>query len=111
MENVLLAIFVLAMILFFKHGTKGFTSSSAILLGIICGYIVAFIMGFVLPTTGVTADGVEYTVYLKSGSNNFYLILIFVFAISSHCAVVTFATFSLCGFPDPFWISLRFRSP
>ena len=61
MENLLLAIFVLVMILFFKHGTKGFTSSSAILLGIACGYVAAFIMGFVLPTTGVTADGVEYT--------------------------------------------------
>ena len=61
MENLLLAIFVLAMILFFKHGTKGFSSFSAILLGIVCGYVVAFIMGFVLPTTGVTADGVEYT--------------------------------------------------
>ena len=61
MENLLLAIFVLAMILFFKHGTKGFTSSSAILLGIVCGYVAALIMGVVLPTTGVTADGVEYT--------------------------------------------------
>ena len=61
MENLLLAVFVLAMILFFKHGTKGFTSFSSILLGIICGYIAAFIMGFVLPTTGITADGVEYT--------------------------------------------------
>ena len=61
MENLLLAIFVLAMILYFKHGTSGFTSSSSILLGIICGYIAAFIMGIVLPTTGVTADGVEYT--------------------------------------------------
>ena len=61
MENLLLAIFVLAMILYFKHGTKGFTSSSSILLGIICGYIAAFVMGMVLPTTGVTADGVEYT--------------------------------------------------
>ena len=60
-ENLLLAIFVLAMILFFKHGTKGFSSFSAILLGIICGYVVAFIMGLVLPTTGITADGVEYT--------------------------------------------------
>ena len=56
MEN-----FVLAMILYFKHGTKGFTSSSSILLGIACGYLAAFIMGFILPTTGVTADGVEYT--------------------------------------------------
>ena len=61
MENLLLAIFVLAMILFFKHGTKGFTSSSAILLGIVCGYVAALIMGVVLPTTGVTVDGVEYT--------------------------------------------------
>ncbi|MBR5312228.1 MAG: purine permease [Clostridia bacterium] len=60
-ENLLLALFVLAMILFFKHGTKGFTSSSSILLGIVCGYIAAFIMGFILPTTGVTADGTEYT--------------------------------------------------
>ena len=61
MENLLLALFVLTMILFFKHGTTGITSSSAILFGIICGYIAAFIMGMVLPTTGVTADGVEYT--------------------------------------------------
>ena len=61
MENLLLAIFVLAMILYFKHGTTGFTSSSSILLGIMCGYAAAFIMGLVLPTTGVTADGVEYT--------------------------------------------------
>lgn len=61
MENLLLAIFVLAMILFFKHATKGFTSSSAILLGIVCGYVAALVMGFVLPTSGVTADGVEYT--------------------------------------------------
>ncbi len=61
MENILLALFVLIMILYFKHGTKGFTSSSAILLGIICGYIAAFLMGFILPKTGVTADGVEFT--------------------------------------------------
>ena len=61
MENLLLAVFVLAMVLFFKHCTKGFTSSSSILLGIICGYIAAFIMGLVLPNTGVTAEGVEFT--------------------------------------------------
>ncbi len=61
MENILLAVFVLFMILFFKHCTKGFTSSSSILLGIVCGYIAAFVMGFVLPTTGVTPDGVEFT--------------------------------------------------
>ena len=61
MENILLAFFVLAVILFFKHNTKGFFSSSSILFGIIAGYIAAFIMGFVLPTTGIGADGVEYT--------------------------------------------------
>lgn len=61
MENLCLALFVLVMILLFKHGTKGFASSSAILLGILCGYVAAVIMGMVLPTTGVTAEGVEYT--------------------------------------------------
>jgi len=61
MENLCLALFVLVMILFFKHCTVGITSSSAILFGIIAGYIAAFVMGLVLPTTGVTADGVEYT--------------------------------------------------
>ena len=61
MENLLLAILVLVMILLFKHGTKGFLSSSSILLGIVCGYAAAFVMGLILLTTGVTADGVEYT--------------------------------------------------
>lgn len=61
MENLLLALFVLIVILIFKHCTKRFLSSSSILLGIIAGYIAAIVMGFVLPTTGVTADGVEYT--------------------------------------------------
>lgn len=60
-ENLLLALFVLIMILIFKHGTKGFTSSSSILLGIMCGYVASVIMSFVLNTKGVTADGVEYT--------------------------------------------------
>ena len=60
-ENLLLAIFVLVVILLFKHWTKGFLSSSSILVGIIAGYLAAIVMGFVLPTTGVTADGVEFT--------------------------------------------------
>ena len=47
--------------LFFKHWTTGFLSSSSILIGIVAGYLAAFIMGFVLPTTGVTAEGVEFT--------------------------------------------------
>ena len=36
-------------------------SNSAILIGIIAGYIAAFVMSLVLPTTGITADGAEYT--------------------------------------------------
>ena len=61
MENLGLGLFVLIVILCFKHGTKGFFSSSSILFGIIAGYIAAFIMGMVLPTTGVTAKGVAFT--------------------------------------------------
>jgi NCS2 family nucleobase:cation symporter-2 len=61
MENLLLALLVLVVILFCKHWLKGMASSSAILIGIIVGYIAAIIMALVLPTTGVTADGVEYT--------------------------------------------------
>lgn len=60
-ENLLLAVFVLVVILLFKHWTNGFLSSSSILVGIIAGYLAAIVMGFVLPTTGVTADGVEFT--------------------------------------------------
>ena len=60
-ENLFLAILVLVVILIFKHTGKGLLSSSSILIGIIVGYVAAFIMEFVLPTTGVTADGVEFT--------------------------------------------------
>lgn len=60
-ENLLLGTLVLVVIVALKHGTKGMTSSSSILIGIIVDYIVAAIMGLVLPTTGVTAEGVEYT--------------------------------------------------
>lgn len=61
LENLCLALFVLVVILAFKHGTKGVTSSSSILLGILCGYVAASLMALFLPTTAVNADGVEYT--------------------------------------------------
>lgn len=61
LENLFLAFVVLIVILFFKHWTKGYLSSSSILVGIIVGYVVAIIMGFVLPHTAVGPDGVEYT--------------------------------------------------
>lgn len=61
LENLFLGVLVLGVIIVLKHCTKGITSSAAILFGIIVGYIAAFIMGFVLDTTAVTADGVEFT--------------------------------------------------
>ena len=60
-ENLFLGVIVLIVIVALKHGTKGMTSSSSILIGIIVGYVVAAIMGAVLPTTGVSADGTEFT--------------------------------------------------
>ena len=53
-ENLLLAIFVLVVILICKHSGSTFLNSSSILVGIICGYIAAFLMGLVLPTTALT---------------------------------------------------------
>ena len=61
LENLFIGLVVLIIILGVKHFAKGMASSSAILIGIIAGYILCFIMGLVLPTTGVTAEGVEYT--------------------------------------------------
>ena len=60
-ENLLIGLFVMVVILALKHGTKGMISSSSILLGILCGYVLCAILPFFLSTTGVTADGVEYT--------------------------------------------------
>ena len=60
-ENLLIGLVVMVIILALKHGTKGMTSSSCILIGIICGYIICSILPFFLETTGVTAEGVEYT--------------------------------------------------
>lgn len=60
-ENLCLALLVLVVILVVKHASKGFLSSSSILIGIIVGYIAAGIMGLVLSKTGVDADGVEFT--------------------------------------------------
>lgn len=60
-ENLLLGALVLLIIVFVKHMTKGITSASAILIGIIAGYIAAAVMGMVLPTTAVDGEGVAYT--------------------------------------------------
>ena len=60
LENLFLGTLVLVVIIVLKHGTKGMTSSSSILIGIIVGYVASAIMGLMLPTVGVTAEGVEY---------------------------------------------------
>ncbi len=60
-ENLMIALVVMIIILALKHGSKGLASSSCILIGIIVGYIICAVLGMILPTTAVTADGVEYT--------------------------------------------------
>ncbi len=60
-ENLLIGLLVMVVILALKHGAKGLASSSCILFGILFGYILCMVLPFVWSTTGVTADGVEYT--------------------------------------------------
>lgn len=60
-ENLMIGLVVLIVIVALKHLAKGMASSSAILIGIIVGYIICAVMGAVLPTTAVNAEGVEYT--------------------------------------------------
>lgn len=56
LENLFVGLVVLVVIVALKHGTKGFTSFSSILIGIIVGYIVVSIMGMVLPKTFTYVD-------------------------------------------------------
>ena len=60
-ENLLIGLLVMAVILALKHGAKGLASSSCILLGILFGYLLCMVLPFVWSTTGVNAEGVEYT--------------------------------------------------
>ena len=59
-ENLLIGLFVLVVILAFKHGTKGMLSNSAVLIGIICGYVLCMILPLFISTTGVASDGTEF---------------------------------------------------
>lgn len=61
MENLILGLIVLVTIIVLKHFCKGIWSTSAILFAIIIGYIVSEVMGIFLPTTDITAEGVEFT--------------------------------------------------
>lgn len=60
-ENLLIGLVVMIIILALKHGAKGMASSSCILIGIIVGYVICAILPFFLSTTGVAADGTEFT--------------------------------------------------
>ena len=51
MTLLLLGLLVLVVIVALKHFTKGITSTSCILCGIIAGYIAASVMGLALPHT------------------------------------------------------------
>ena len=66
--NLFLGLVTLLAILFFKHGTKGFTSVSAILMGIIVGYIVSFIMGLFLPETVTIGETTVTAAYITKWS-------------------------------------------
>ena len=62
LENLFVGTVVLVVIIVLKHGTKGFTSFSSILIGIIVGYILVSIMGMILPTTFTYVDDTGVTV-------------------------------------------------
>ena len=66
--NLFLGLVTLIAILLFKHGTKGFTSVSAILMGIIVGYIVSFIMGLFLPETVTIGETTVTAAYITKWS-------------------------------------------
>lgn len=56
LENLMVGTIVMLVIIALKHGTKGFTSFSSILIGIIVGYILVAVMGMILPTTFTYVD-------------------------------------------------------
>ena len=62
LENLLVGTVVLVVIIALKHGTKGFTSFSSILLGIIVGYVLVSVMAMVLPTTFTYVDETGATI-------------------------------------------------
>ena len=62
LENLFVGTVVLVVIIALKHGTKGFTSFSSILLGIIVGYVLVSVMAMVLPTTFTYVDETGATI-------------------------------------------------
>jgi NCS2 family nucleobase:cation symporter-2 len=60
-ENVLIALAVMTVTILVKHFTKGTLHRSAVLAGILFGYVLCSLLAFILPTTGVAADGTAFT--------------------------------------------------
>ncbi|MDE7244611.1 MAG: purine permease [Oscillospiraceae bacterium] len=68
LTNLLLGLLVLIVIVILKHFATGLLSTSSILFGIIAGYIVATIMGFVMPHTLASgANAAWYVNWSKVG--------------------------------------------
>ena len=61
LENLLIGLAVMVIVLALKHGARGLASSSCILIGILCGYVICAVLPLFLSATGVAADGTEYT--------------------------------------------------
>jgi uracil-xanthine permease len=59
LTNLFVGFFVLLVIVLLKHFSKGITSFSAILIGIVAGYILCGVLGFIVPTTYVDGEGVK----------------------------------------------------
>lgn len=66
-QNLALGCIVLITILFFKHFTKGITSMSAILIGLIVGYIVAIPMGKISFEAVANASWFSFPMPLRYG--------------------------------------------
>ena len=66
--NLVLGLSTLAVIIFFKHFTKGFTSVASILIGIAFGYLMSFLMGLFLPHTMEVDGAVVNCAYITQWS-------------------------------------------
>lgn len=61
LPNLFVGAVVLTVIVVLKHFSKGVTSSSSILIGVIAGYILCAVMGLLLPSAYTNAEGVTQT--------------------------------------------------
>ena len=71
-KNITIALIVFLVIVLLKQFSKGFLSVSAILIGIIVGYIISILMGiskaawFSIPKPIFMIDGIEYSFHIEA---------------------------------------------